>query len=264
MKRNLILCGVVLVSLVVFGVVANTAAAKDLSITLAPGETVRIPIRLWCLDSGKPFPTAITGPVGRPPDAALLALQVALARGATESDPYQTQLAIWRAVDGVFPADAGMGHVLAQQIYSDSLKLTISSMPTNTLESAIAQGSVKVTVENFKPISDTVHSELLPYSGTADLVIVNTSSQSVTFIPVDGMVFNPASGTSEQTLISHFDELKGPVDEPQAPPTLPTTGGTPLQSVWVGSLLLLLVLGALLLGFGVWFRSAGPRPSARL
>lgn len=261
MKRNLILCVIVLVSLVGFGVVANTAAAKDLSITLAPGDTVRIPIRLWCLDSGKPFPTAITGPVSRPPDAALLALQAALARGATESDPYQTQLAIWRAVDGFFLDDAGLGHVLAQQIYSDSLKLTVSSVPTNTLELAISQGSVKVTVENFRPISDTVHSQLLPYSGTADLVIVNTSSQSVTFIPVDGMVFNPASGTSEQTLISHLDLD----DDPQAPPppTLPTTGGTPLQSVW-GEPLLLLVLGSSLLRFGVWIRSAGPRPSARL
>ena len=116
-----------------------------------------------------------------------------------------------------------------------------------------------VTVENFRPISDTVHSQLLPYSGTADLVIVNTSSQSVTFIPVDGMVFNPASGTSEQTLISHLD-----LDDPQAPPpTLPTTGGTPLQSVWVEPLLLL-VLGSSLLRFGVWIRSAGPRPSAGL
>lgn len=251
MKRNLILCVIVLVSLVGFGVVANTAAAKDLSITLAPGETVRIPIRLWCLDSGKPFPTAITGPVSRPPDAALLALQAALARGATESDPYQTQLAIWRAVDGVFLDDAGMGHVLAQQIYSDSLKLTVSSVPTNTLELAISQGSVKVTVENFRAISDTVHSELLPYSGTADLVIENTSSQSVTFITMDGMVFNPASGTSEQSLISHLDD-------PNAPTTLPTTGGTTLQSVWVASLLLLVLGGLATWLWRVDMRSAGP------
>ncbi len=256
MKRGLILCVIVLISLVGFGVVANAAAAKDLSITVAPGDTVRIPIRLWCLDFGKPFPAAIAGPVSRPPDAALLALQAALARGATESDPYQTQLAIWRAVDGIFHDDAGIGHILAQQIYSDSLKLTVTSVPTNTLESAISQGSVKVTFENFRPISDTVHSQLLPYTGTADLMIVNTSSQSVTFIPVDGMVFNPASGTSEQTLISHLDV-------PKAPATLPTTGGTTLQSVWVESLLLL-VLGASLFGFGVWISSAGPRPSARL
>lgn len=250
MKRGSILCVIVLVALVGFGVVANAAAANDSSITIAPGDTVRIPIRLWCLDFDKPFPTAITGPVTRPSDAALLALQAAIARGATESDPYQTQLAIWRATDGTFHDIAGIGHDLAEQIYNDSLKLSVSPAPTNTLEMAVSQGSVKVTFENFKPISDTAHPQLAPYSGTVDLVIQNTSSQSVTFVPLDGMIFNPASDTNEQTLISHLKQ----------PTTLPITGGTLLQNVRVQSLpLLLLVLGASVLGLGVWARSAGKK-----
>jgi hypothetical protein len=250
MRRRSILCLIVLVGLVGFGVVTNAAAAKDLPVTLAPGATARIPIRLWCLDYGKPFPTAIAGPVTRPPDAAFLVLQAALARGSTQSDPYQTQLAIWRGADGTFHDIAGTGHVLAAQIYSDSLKLTVSSVPTDTLDMAVSQGSVKVTFENFMAISDTAHSQLPPYTGTADLVIQNTSSKSVTFIPLDGMVFKPASGTSEQTLIAHLDVTK--------PATLPTTGGTTLQNVLVQSLLGL-VLGASLLGFGVWTRLAGKK-----
>ena len=250
MKRRSILCLIVLVVLVGFGVVTNAAAAMDSPITLAPGATARIPIRFWCLDYGKPFPTAIAGPVTRPPDAAFLALQAALARGSTQSDPYQTQLAIWRAADGTFHDVAGTGHVLAAQIYSDSLKLTVSSMPTNTLDLAASQGSVKVTFENFKAITDTVHSELPPYTGTADLVIQNTSSKSVTFIPVDGMVFNPVTGTSEQTLIAHLDAA--------GPATLPITGGTIPQNAG-GQPLLLLALGTSILGFGVWMRSAWKR-----
>ena len=247
MKRGLILSLVVLGALIGFGVTTGAAAAADTPVTVEPGATVRIPIRLWCLDFGKPFPTAIAGPVSRPPDAAFLALQAALARGATESDPYQTQLAIWRAADGTFHDVAGTGHILAQEIYSDSLKLTVSPVPTNTLELAVSQGSVKVTFENFKPISDTVHSELMPYTGTADLVILNTSNESVTFIPVDGMVFDPASDTSEQTLISHLDV-------PTAPTTLPVTGAATRQDAGLPSLLLL-VVGASLLRFGVWIRS---------
>jgi hypothetical protein len=248
MKRGLILCLVVLGALIGFGVTTSSASAAETSVTVEPGATVRIPIRMWCLDFGKPFPTAIAGPVSRPPDAALLALQAAVARGATESDPYQTQLAIWRAVDGTFHDDAGIGHVLAQEIYSDSLKLTVSPAPTNTLELAVSQGSVTVTFENFTPISDTVHTELLPYTGTADLVVLNTSNESVTFIPLDGMVFNPASDMSEQTLISHLDV-------PLAPTTLPTTGGATLQTLWAPSLLLLM-LAASLVGYGVRIRTA--------
>jgi hypothetical protein len=248
MRRGLIMCLIVLGALIGFSVTTGSASAADTPVTLEPGATVRIPIRLWCLDFGKPFPTSIAGPVSRPPDAAFLVLQAALARGATESDPYQTQLAIWRATDGTFHDPAGVGYVLAQQIYSDSLKLTVSPVPTNTLESAVSQGSVKVTFENFKAISDTVHSELLPYTGTADLVVLNTSSESVTFIPVDGMVFDPASDTSEQTLISHLDV-------PIAPTTLPVTGGATPQDARLPSLLFL-VLAASLLRLGVWIARA--------
>lgn len=251
MKRGLILCVIVLVALVGFGAATNTATAKEVSITLAPGATVRIPIRLWCLDFNKPFPTAIAGTITRPPDAALLALQAALARGTTETDSYQTQLAIWRAADGTFHDVAGIGHVLAQQIYSDSLKLNVSPAPTNTLDMALSQGSLKVTIENLKAISDTTHPQLLPYSGTADLVVQNTSSQSVTFIPLDGMVFKPASDMNEQTTIAHLDPMK-------APRALPTTGGNILQNVRGQSLaLLFLVLGASVLGFSMWTRSTG-------
>lgn len=243
MKRGLILSVVVLVALAGFGLLANEAAAKDLSVTLAPGETARIPIKLWCLDFGKPFPTAITGPVSRAPDAAALALQAALASGATESDPYQTQLAIWRAADGTFHDVGSGGHVLAAQIYSDSLKLKLSSVPTNTLTAAVSQGSVQVTIENFRPISDTAHSQLPTYSGTADLVVKNTSKQSVSFIVLDGTVYQPAGGANGQTLISHQDLKK--------PATLPTAGGNVPQN-FPGESLLLLALGGLLIIFGVF------------
>ena len=267
MKRSLIVCIIVLVALVGFGMVANEAAAKDLTVTLAPGDTARIPIKFWCLDFGKPFPTAITVPITSPPDAALLVLQAALARGTTESDPYQTQLAIWRAADGTFHDTGGTGHVLAEQIYSDSLKLQVPPVPTNSLAAAVTQGSVQVTFENFTPISDTTHSNLPPYSGTADLVVKNTSSQSVTFVALDGAVYKPASGTNEQTLISHQDSTKqavlptpapttAPTSTPAAgPSTAPTTGGNGLQDLPVQPLLLL-ELGGLLIILGIAI--AGP------
>ena len=254
MRRGLILCLVVFGALIGFGVTTSSASAADTPVTVAPGETVRIPIRLWCLDFGKPFPTAIAGPVEPP---ARRSISGAASRPRTRGDRIGSlsdatgHLARHR---WDFPRSRGRWLRPGPQIYSDSLKLTVSPVPTNTLEFAVSQGSVKVTFENFKPISDTVHSELLPYTGTADLVVLNTSSESVTFIPVDGMLFTPASGTSEQTLISHLDV-------PIAPTTLPTTGGTTLQNAWVPTLLLL-VLGGSLLSFGVWIRSGVARVSS--
>lgn len=240
MKRSLVFLLVILLVLFGFAMLATEVAAKDMSATLAPGATARIPIKLWCLDFGKPFPVAITGPVSRAPDAAVLALQAALASGATESDPYQTQLAIWRASDGTFHDVGGTGHVLAEQIYTDSLKLSLSSVPTNNLTAAISQGTVQVTIENFTPISDTTHSQLPPYSGTADLVVKNISNQSVTFVVLDGMVYQPAGGANAQTLISHQDTTK--------PSTLPTTGGDGTPNLPGGPLLLLELGGLLIIG----------------
>ena len=72
MKRRLLLSAVVVFVIFAFALIATEVSAKDLTITLAPGDTARIPIKFWCLDFGKPFPTAITGPISGPPDAAPL------------------------------------------------------------------------------------------------------------------------------------------------------------------------------------------------
>ena len=61
---------------------------------------------------------------------------------------------------------------------------------------------------------------------------------------------NEALQMASKTLIAHLDVKK--------PTTLPTTGGTIPQNAGVQSLLLL-VLGASILGFGVWMRLAWNR-----
>lgn len=208
MKLRLILGALVLVTVFQFGLAANQALAQDLSITLAPGDTARVPLKFWCLDFGKPFPTEITGPIEGSPAAAQKALQAAITKGATETDPYQTQLAIWRATDGTFHDVAGAGHVLAEQIYNDSVKLAVSPAPADGLAAAVAKGTVRVTFENFAPIADAARPELAPYYGTADMVIKNISNQSVTFTVSEYALFKPANGVNAQTLISHQDTTK--------------------------------------------------------
>ena len=246
MKLRLILCALVLVTVFQFGLVATEVSAKDLSITLAPGDTARVPLKFWCLDFGKPFPAAIAGPIEGAPPAAQKALQAAIASGATETEPYQTQLAIWRAADGTFHDVAGAGHVLAEQIYSDSLKLDIPAPLADNLAAAVANGSVQVTFENFTPIADSTRPELQPYHGTADMVLKNTSQQNVTFTVSEYALFTPAAGENEQSLISHQDTTK----QATVPTRLPTSGGNGIQDLQFQ--LLLVGLGLMAFGLGLW------------
>src|SRR5437588_524907 len=95
-------------------------SAKDLSVTLQPGQSTTIPMKFWCLDFGKSFPQQITGPTQRAPDNVYKVLQAAMARGTVNSDPYQTQLAIWEATTGKVNDQANEGHDVADQIVNDA------------------------------------------------------------------------------------------------------------------------------------------------
>ena len=73
------------------------------------------------------------------------------------------------------------GHVLAQQIISDSATVTRTPLPAgvSTLDQVAAQGTLKTTVENFTVVTDTTRNNSQPFMGTGELVIQNTSARRV-------------------------------------------------------------------------------------
>ena len=227
-NRRIALMSVLVLSLMCVALSAQIVSAADLNITLSPGETARVPMKFWCLDFGKPFPAAVSGPGSRAPDAVVKVLDSAIASGLLASNPYQTQLAIWKAADGTFHDTGTEGHAVADQIMSDSAKLNLPAIASgaSTLDQLVSQGVLKTTVENFTAVTDTARNNQQPFMGTGILVIQNSSSQKVSFVLVEGAIFKPAAGanaqtttgTTEQTLVSHQDTQK--------PPELPTTGGT--------------------------------------
>lgn len=222
---------------------APTARAEDVVVTLAPGQTAKIPLDLWCLNYGKPFPTAIEGPTTRPPDEVVRVMQTAIKKGAVIADVYQTQLAIWRATTGAYQDFAGKGDALAQEIYDESLTVTIPALPADavSVDDAVQAGTLKVTIENFVEIPvEGVPGH--PFHGQADLVIENVSTGNVKFVLVEGAVFRHV-GADAQDLISHQNQIKQP--------ELPQTG-----SDWANqmrdTMLVLLAGGTLLLLGGVF------------
>ncbi len=222
MKGRYLLIATAIVALFALGVFtlpvnAQNSGVQDLSVTLGPGESATIPLQLWCLEFGKPFPQSITGPAQRVPDNVVKVVQTAFANGTAQSDPYQTQLAVWNATDNTWHDTGSAGHANAQKLVTDSQNANVSSVPSNSLDQVMGQGNLQVSVQNLTPVNDPAHTQA-PYHGTADLVVKNTSSQPVTFTFVQASTFKPASGTTDQMLVGVQDASKAA--------TLPTTMAT--------------------------------------
>ena len=211
------LLGIAAVLAGMIGLPVQPTQAEDLVLTLAPGQMVTIPLDLWCLNYGKPFPTSIQGPIERPSEEVVKVMQTALRKGTVTTDIYQTQLAIWRATTGAYQDFAGQGSALAQEIYEEAQSATIPPAPADAvlIDEAVRAGTLTATIEDFAAIP-VPGIPGTPFHGQANLVIENVSTQDVKAVLLEGAVFEPVGGDA-QSLISH--------QNPVEPPTLPPTGG---------------------------------------
>lgn len=234
----------------------STVSAADLAITLAPGQTATIPMKFWCLDFGKPFPKNVATPAARAPDGVVAVLEAAIAKNTVNTNPYQTQLAIWRVTTGKFNDYGQKGTVLAEQIYSDSLKITVKplSAAQPSLAALIASGTLSSTLVDFVAQKDAANPGLPgnDFFGTGKLVVTNVSKETVKFVVVEGGMFAPPTGVDAQTLISHQDTSQVPL--------LPTTG-VDLRSTLSSEAMLLGAGGLICLAFAaVLLRGIRVRP----
>jgi hypothetical protein len=207
------------VVLVLFVAAVQPAHAVDLTITLKPGQAASVPLKFWCLDYGLPYPKTVSGPGQRAPDAVVSVLMAAIARNTVNTNPYQTELAIWRATTGKFNDYAKLGIVQAQEVYSDSLTFKVPPVPATppSLDQLIVSGTLTATLLEFGPQQDPANPNLPgePFFGTARLVITNTSKSTVRFVFLEGSTFSAPPGVNAQHLVSHQDTSQ----VTQLPPT---------------------------------------------
>lgn len=226
-----------------FAAPMRSVHAETFVLSLKPGQQAEIPFSFWCMDYGKPFPTAIETAGDRAPETVIAVVRAATAKGATISDPYQSQLAVWRDIEGEFKDFAGAGYVLAQEIYSDSLQTSVPPLPAGepTLAEMIAQGVVTTTVEGLTltlPATPTITPEQA-FNGTGAVIVRNVSDKAVRFVVPEGVVFVPSGGADAQRLVT---ELRG---QPELPETGSLRPEAPIDP------LITFLAGAALLGIGV-------------
>lgn len=244
MKSRLAAAFALILALSTFAIAspAGSAHAESFVLSLRPGQQASVPFSFWCLDYGEPFPAAVETIGDRAPDGVIAVVRAATAKGVTVSEPYQTQLAIWRETEGEFKDYANQGTVLAQEIFSASLETAVPPLPEGelTLADVIAQGGVTTTVEGLTTTlitSPTLPGE--PFNGTGMLVVTNASEEAVRFVVPEGLIFVPAGDERAQRLVS----------EPRGEPELPETGSA--RPEFPAELMLAFAAGAALLGLGV-------------
>jgi hypothetical protein len=205
-----------------FAAPIRSVHAETFVLSLKPGQQAEIPFSFWCMDYGKPFPTAIETAGDRAPETVIAVVRAATAKGVTISDPYQTQLAVWRDIEGEFKDFANAGYVLAQEIYSDSLQTSVPPLPAGepTLAEMIAQGVVTTTVEGLTltlPATPTI-TPAQAFNGTGAVLVRNVSDKAVRFVVPEGVVFVPSGGADAQRLVT---ELRGQPELPETGSSIP-------------------------------------------
>jgi hypothetical protein len=218
MKTRILSVATFMVALISFSFAgpAQVAHAETFTLSLKPGQQAEVSFSFWCMDYGKPFPTAIETVGERAPESVIAVVRAAMAKGVTASDPYQTQVAVWRDIEGEFKDFANAGTVLAQEIYSASLQTAVPPLPAGepTLAEMIAQGAVSITVEGLTltlPATPTITPEQA-FNGTGAVIIRNISDKTVRFVVPEGVVFIPSGGVNAQRLVA---ELRGRPELPQ-------------------------------------------------
>jgi LPXTG-motif cell wall-anchored protein len=211
-------------------------AAPSQPFTLQPSGKATITFEAFCVNFGKLFPTAITGPDGTvAPDKVRAALEYALDKGLTadSQQALQVQYAIWQLIN---TPNSPKGDALAQDIITAANAASVTNPAGTSILDAAKASQVTITLDSWQPIGDKQQITATAsdhFYGRGQITVENVSQQALTLYMPTGTVFPPASNAQNMAGIQTDIVINNP--------NLPATGGnteTPLTVVLVGGLLL--------------------------
>jgi hypothetical protein len=171
--------------------VATMACTNDVwaqngvgNITVAPGQSLTLNFKMFCINYGMPLTRDPVEFKGRSQHSAKHILAYADSKGYVDSNPVQVQLAIWRKTTGKWQA---ADHALAAEIFENGGNFPAESEAGAVfLTDAVKAGTVQISVTPVTPVNVPNSPVNWPWLGEGQLTVTNKSKQSVTLRARDG------------------------------------------------------------------------------
>lgn len=224
------------------GSASAQSTSGNAAFTLAPGGKATIDFESFCIDYGKKFPEQIGLPPTNVADPAVTgAINNALSKGYTSSNPKEVQFAIWKARGATgAPQPGAVGTEIAQNVTPPT-----PPQGATSLLDAIKNNRVRATAGSWQGIGEklTINNFQDNFQGKGQLQIENTSGQRLTLYMPVGTVF-PAPSAEFQSMAGYATNVS--VTNPQQ--TMPNTGIADNLTITQMLLLSLMVLDLGVLG----------------
>jgi len=203
---------------------ADPVTVQPVVIDLEANGTVELPIFGFCLEYGKPFPGASLRPAALAPDQVRAAITYAVGKGYVQSEPLQTQLAIWYFLNGNAKVAETYGAVADEIIAAveGGVALNETAEGAQLLTEAVAGGVVTAAIDDFEDISPDGS-----YIGSGTLVLTNLTAAPVRILLPYGVQFTEEPYQDRQIMGIFPQEPAAPQPEatPTPEPELQSTGG---------------------------------------
>jgi hypothetical protein len=175
--------------------VPTAKAASDVSettFTIPAGETITLDVSAFCLEFGEPFPARVSLTADKASINVRRVMKAAALTGAIQDEVLQTQLAIWRAVEGDWSVDEDEAEfALASALFTASSKQNTAPLDAQglPLNAALRSGAVEVEVVEWEALNaEQLEDGDEPYYGLATLSLKNTSDEDLDLYVPLGLV----------------------------------------------------------------------------
>ena len=121
-------------------------------------------------------------------------LKLAIERGIAETQPLQTQMAIWYEIEGNWSyEEATINRDMAQLLVNEAQNASLTPLEPEgiRLDQAVANGTITITSEDFRFVeAPRARPDDQPYLGRGTLVLKNNTAQDVTVYYPFGLVLS--------------------------------------------------------------------------
>lgn len=196
-------------------------------VTIPAGKDATLTIKAFCVEYTTPFAKDFPPLTSLADPKYTSVLRYALSKGYVDSDPYQVQLALWRAQTGRWVNNAA--RVRAEEIFNNAqtqAPAAAAAVNAPTLLDALKMNNVTVTYKSWTPVQGNLPDSVQPWLGVGEIVVSNKGTAPVALALPQGIFLDAKQG--EQDMLLFFTAVQVQATETPAPTVTRAATPTPM------------------------------------